>query len=193
MAKDKDEGKETKPSSKTKVAVKIQDDAVKVKEAEAKDVPALQPSKERVRVRFLGRQSLGPTLIAEHPVIRRKRGPSSNSASSSFHRRYHPCLLNCCQNKIVDLPFCLFFFLIAGIIHACSIAAKTRLWIYHSDELSLLQLVVKQACLGRFVFDVPFLYLIKKTAFFILFMSLSFLFDNYFMNGNVVIFPFDGT
>ena len=40
MAKDKDMGKETKPSSETKDAVKTQDDAVKAKEAEAKDVPA---------------------------------------------------------------------------------------------------------------------------------------------------------
>ena len=40
MAKDKDKGKETKPSSETKDAIKIQDDAVKTKEAEAKDVLA---------------------------------------------------------------------------------------------------------------------------------------------------------
>ena len=118
MTKDKDNGKETKPSSETRDAVKIQDDVVK-----AKDVLALQLSKEGDRVRFLVRQSLGPTLIAEHPIIRRKRGPSSDSTSSFFsspvpsmlarllleqdcgstilplllsHRRYHPCLLNCC-------------------------------------------------------------------------------------------------
>ena len=40
------QGKETKPFSKTKDAAKIQDDAIKVKEAEAKDVPAFQPSKK---------------------------------------------------------------------------------------------------------------------------------------------------
>ena len=40
MAKDKDKGKKTKPSSETMNAAKIQDDAVKAKEAEAKDVPA---------------------------------------------------------------------------------------------------------------------------------------------------------
>ena len=39
MAKDKGKGKETKPSSKTKDVVKIQDVAVKAKEAKAKDVP----------------------------------------------------------------------------------------------------------------------------------------------------------
>ena len=75
MAKDKDKGKETKPSPETKDAFKIQDDAVKAKEAEAKDVPAFQPSKEGDRVRFLVRQCLGLTLIAEHPVVKRKRGP----------------------------------------------------------------------------------------------------------------------
>ena len=46
MAKDNSKGKETKPSSETKDATKIQDDAVKAKEAEAKDVPAVQPSKK---------------------------------------------------------------------------------------------------------------------------------------------------
>ena len=55
-----------------------------MKEAEAKDVPAFQLSMEGDRVKFLVRQSLGLTLIAEHPVIRRKRGPSSDSAFSSF-------------------------------------------------------------------------------------------------------------
>ena len=79
MTKDKDKGKETKPSSETRDVVKIQDDVVK-----AKDVLALQLSKEGDRVRFLVRQSLGLTLIAEHLVVRRKRGPSSNFASSSF-------------------------------------------------------------------------------------------------------------
>ena len=83
MAKDKGKGRETKPSLETKDAVKIQDDTVKAK-AEAKDVPAFQPSKEGNRVKFLVRQSLGLTLIAKHPVVRRKRGPSSDSASSSF-------------------------------------------------------------------------------------------------------------
>ena len=46
MAKDKGQGKETKSSSKTKDAAKMQDDVVKVKEAEAKDIPAFQPSKK---------------------------------------------------------------------------------------------------------------------------------------------------
>ena len=53
MAKDKDKGKETKPSPETKDAAKIQNDGVKAKEAEAKDVPAFQPSKGGNHVRFL--------------------------------------------------------------------------------------------------------------------------------------------
>ena len=51
MTKDKD--KETKSSPETKDAIKIQDDAVKVKETEAKDVPAFQSSKEEDHIRFL--------------------------------------------------------------------------------------------------------------------------------------------
>ena len=46
MAKDKGKGEETKPSSKIKDAAKAHDGAVKTKEAEAKDVPAFQPSKK---------------------------------------------------------------------------------------------------------------------------------------------------
>ena len=84
MVKDKDKGKESKPSLGTKGVVKIQDDAVKAKEVEAKDVPTFQPSKEGDYVKFLVRQSLGLTLIAEHLIVRRKRGPSSDSAFSSF-------------------------------------------------------------------------------------------------------------
>ena len=53
MAKGKDKGKENKPSPETKDTVKIQDDAVKAKEAETKDVPAFQLSKKEDRIRFL--------------------------------------------------------------------------------------------------------------------------------------------
>ena len=48
MAKDKGEGKETKPSSEIKDATKIQDNAVKAREVEAKDVPSFQPSKKEI-------------------------------------------------------------------------------------------------------------------------------------------------
>ena len=46
MAKDKGEGKETKPSSETKDVAKIQDDTIKVREVKAKDIPSFQPSKK---------------------------------------------------------------------------------------------------------------------------------------------------
>ena len=73
MAKDKGKGEETKPSSETKDAARAQDGAVKTKEAEAKDVPAFQPSKKILllqprpkasvdRIRFLVRQSLCSNL-----------------------------------------------------------------------------------------------------------------------------------
>ena len=43
---DKGKGKETKPSSETKDAARVQDDAVKAKEAQAKDALAFQLSKK---------------------------------------------------------------------------------------------------------------------------------------------------
>ena len=48
MAKDKSKGKETKHSLKIKDAAKIQDNTVKAKEAEVKDVPSSQPSKKEI-------------------------------------------------------------------------------------------------------------------------------------------------
>ena len=135
MAKDK--GKKTKPSPETKDVVKIQDDAVEAKETEAKDVPAFQLSTEGDCVRFLVRQSLGLTLITKYPVVRRKRGPSSNSTSSSFSSQVPSILAQLLleQDYGSTIPM---NSLIAGTIHACSIAARIRLWIYHSNELSLL-------------------------------------------------------
>ena len=46
MAKDKGKGKETNPSSETKDVANIKDDAIKAKEAQAKDVPTFKPSKK---------------------------------------------------------------------------------------------------------------------------------------------------
>ena len=48
MAKDKSEGDGTKPSSKAEDVAKIQDDTVKAREAEAKDISSLQPGKKEV-------------------------------------------------------------------------------------------------------------------------------------------------
>ena len=96
MAKDKDKGKGTKPSPETKNAVKIQDDAVKVKEAEAKDVPAFQLCKKEDRIKFLVRQSLGFTLIAKHLIVRRKWVHQAIQPLLLSHRWYHLYLLGCC-------------------------------------------------------------------------------------------------
>ena len=50
MAKDKGEGEGegTKPSSEAEDVAKIQDDTVKAREAEAKDISSFQPSKKEV-------------------------------------------------------------------------------------------------------------------------------------------------
>ena len=48
MAKDKGEGEGTKPSSEVEDVAKIQDDTVKAREAEAKDISSFQPSKKKV-------------------------------------------------------------------------------------------------------------------------------------------------
>ena len=48
MAKDKGEGEGTKPSLEAKGITKIQDDTVKAREAEAKDISSLQPGKKEV-------------------------------------------------------------------------------------------------------------------------------------------------
>ena len=90
------QGKETKPFSKTKDAAKIQDDAIKVKEAEAKDVPAFQLSKKEDRIKFLVRQSLGFTLIAKHLIVRRKWVHQAIQPLLLSHRWYHLYLLGCC-------------------------------------------------------------------------------------------------
>ena len=76
MAKDKGEGKETKPSLETKDATKIQDDTVKAKEVEAKDIPSLQPSKKEIpppsaktQSRCRLHQIFGATKFGSHPFL----------------------------------------------------------------------------------------------------------------------------
>ena len=88
MTKDKD--KEIKPFLETKDAVKIQDDAVKVNEVEAKDVFAFQPSKKEDHIRFLVRQGLGLTMTTEHLVVRRKRVHQAIPPLLLSHSWYHP-------------------------------------------------------------------------------------------------------
>ena len=75
MAKDKGEGKETKPSSETKDAAKIQDDAIKAREAKAKYVSSFQPSKKKVpppsaktQSRCRSHQIFGATKFGSHLV-----------------------------------------------------------------------------------------------------------------------------
>ena len=95
MAKDKGKGKGTKAPLETNDAAKIQDGTVKANEAEAKDVPAFQPSKKEDHIRFLVRLSLGFTLIAKHLVAKRKGVHQVAPPLLLSHRRYHPYLLNC--------------------------------------------------------------------------------------------------
>ena len=57
MAKDKSEGDGTKPSSKAEDVAKIQDDTVKAREAEAKDISSFQPSKKEVSLPSVKTQS----------------------------------------------------------------------------------------------------------------------------------------
>ena len=73
MAKDKGKGKETKPSSETKDTAKAQDDAVKAKEAEAKDAPAFQlsmkedsPPPAKAQGKCRSHQILGATKFGFH-------------------------------------------------------------------------------------------------------------------------------
>ena len=76
MAKDKGKGKETKPSSETKDAAKIQDDAVKAREAEVKDVSSFQPGKKEVppplaktQSKCRSHQIFGATKYGSHLAI----------------------------------------------------------------------------------------------------------------------------
>ena len=48
MAKDKGKGEGTKPSSEAEDVTKIQDDTVKAREVEAKDISSFQPRKKEV-------------------------------------------------------------------------------------------------------------------------------------------------
>ena len=97
---DKGEGKGNKPSLEIKDAAKIRDDAVKAREAEAKDVPSFQPSKKEIpppsvktRSRCRSHQIFGATKFKPHPFCslnsrtscnQEKRGPSSVPTSFSF-------------------------------------------------------------------------------------------------------------
>ena len=75
MDRDKRKGKEVKPSSEIRDAAKIQDNTVKAKEAEAKDVPAFQLSKKedpppsaKTQSRSRSHQIFGVTKFGFHMV-----------------------------------------------------------------------------------------------------------------------------
>ena len=76
MAKDKGEGEETKPSSEAEDVARIQDDTVKAREAEAKDVPSFQLSKKEIpppsaktRSRCRSHKIFGATKFGSHPFL----------------------------------------------------------------------------------------------------------------------------
>ena len=75
MAKDKGEGKGTKLSSEAEDVAKIQDDTVKAREAETKDISSFQSSKKEVSLPLAKTQSrcrsyqiFGATEFGFHPV-----------------------------------------------------------------------------------------------------------------------------
>ena len=100
MAKDKGEGEGegTKPSSEAEDVAKIQDDTVKAREAEAKDISSFQPGKKeislpsaKIRNRCGSHQIFGATKFGFHPA------PCVTCVRIGIsHRRYHPYLLDCC-------------------------------------------------------------------------------------------------
>ena len=164
-------------------------------------------------VKLSVQQSSNLTLMAGHSAVRRKRGPPSplqavdETSRGRFFRSTDISFWIKVRFRVVSAGgnqfrrFRLFFFLTAGTIHTGSIAARTRLWIYHSHLLYLfivsfktslpqplfLQLVLKQACLSCSVYDVPLFYLIKRTAIFTLWIFFFFC-SEYYVNGCVVVF-----
>ena len=98
MAKDKGKGEGTKPSSKAKGVAKIQNDIVKAREVEAKDISPLRPDKKevsllsaKIRNRCRSHQIFGATKFGFHPMLCVTRVRIWIS-----HHRYHPYLLDCC-------------------------------------------------------------------------------------------------
>ena len=99
MVKDKGEGEGTKPSSEATSVFEIQDDLVRTREIETKDIPPptldkkrkslfLQPKSEAGvgRIRFLMQQNLDFHLALYVTCVR----------VWISHRWYHLYLLNCC-------------------------------------------------------------------------------------------------
>ena len=98
MVKDKGEGEGTKPSSETTGVTEIQNDTVKAREAEAKDIYPFRLDKKevslpsaKIRSRCRSHQIFGATEFGFHPT------PCIMYVQIWIsHRRYHPYLLDCC-------------------------------------------------------------------------------------------------
>ena len=97
MVKDKGEGEGIKPSLEATGVTEIQNDTVKVKQAEAKDISPLRLDKKevslpsaKIRSRCRSHQIFGTTKFGFYPApcVTRVRIWVS-------HYRYHPYLLNC--------------------------------------------------------------------------------------------------
>ena len=95
MANDKGEGGGTKPSLEAKGVTKIQNDTVKAREAEAKDISPLRPNKKEVSLpsakiqsRCRSYQIFGATKFGFHLA-----SCVTYVRIGIFHRRYHPYLL----------------------------------------------------------------------------------------------------
>ena len=114
----------------------------------------LQPKFEAgvARIRFLVRQNMDFLLA---PYVMRVRVWIS-------HRRYHPCLLDCCQSKYGDLAFLLLFL----FHYRCHPYLLNCCW-SKIEDLSFLctafysQLLI-QTCLSPFMYIVLLLYPIKR-------------------------------
>ena len=98
MVKDKGEGEGIKPSLEATGITEIQNDTVKAREAEAKDISPLQLDKKevslpsaKIRSRCRSHQIFGATKFGFHPTLCVTRVRIWIS-----HHRYHPYLLDCC-------------------------------------------------------------------------------------------------
>ena len=96
MVKDKGDGEGIKPSSEATGVTEIQNDTVKAREAEAKDVSPLRLDKKeislpsaKIQSRCRSHQIFGATKFGFHACVMRVQIWIS-------HRRYYPYLLDHC-------------------------------------------------------------------------------------------------
>ena len=98
MVKDKGEGEGTKPSLEATGVSEIQNNIVKAKEAEAKDISPLRLDKKevslssaKIRSRCRSHQIFGATKFGFHQA-----SCVTHVRIWISHHRYHPYLLDCC-------------------------------------------------------------------------------------------------